>query len=130
MPKRFLLYLGLVIAILAAVAFLSWRPPEIEHRISRQSYERIRAGMSEAEVADLLGVRAGDYTTHPTELPFCGTGDPREEYAPRVGADERIWKSNLCQIEVVFDEDGVIVSKALTPVWKRSRLEAMFDWLR
>ena len=61
MRRRKLIALAGLAVLVAAGAFVLWPRPD---RITRANYDRIRMGMSRAEVEAILGP-PGDYTTGP-----------------------------------------------------------------
>jgi hypothetical protein len=90
--------------LVTAGAFVLW--PQT-NRITRENYERIRDGMSRAEVESLLGA-AGDYRTGPV-------GYETAEYKEAVGRPASIliggikparWFGDYALVEVAFGQDG------------------------
>jgi hypothetical protein len=71
MTRRRLLLVGLAAVALLGSGLVVWlqlpRPG-----ITRANYQRIRVGMTEAEVVALLGGPAGDYRTQPGRKPAIG----------------------------------------------------------
>lgn len=103
--KRRLLYATVALAAVLVGAYaLLWltAPPE---RIDRATFERLRVGMTEGEVEELIGAPPGDYTR-----------DPPEPEPPRVLNDEpRLtlsrWAGPDGRIVVFFDHQGRIQEK-------------------
>ena len=62
--RKLLVVLAGLAVVVAAGAFVLWPRPD---RITRENYERIRVGMSSAEVEAILGGPPGDYRTVRTE---------------------------------------------------------------
>jgi hypothetical protein len=62
---------GLAILV-AAGALVLWPRPD---RITQENFDRIRAGMSRAEVEAVLGGPPGDYRSAWTDWPDAGEGD-------------------------------------------------------
>jgi hypothetical protein len=105
MRRRKLVVLVVGLAALVAVAMLVlWPRPD---RITRENYERIKEGMSRAEVESLLGA-PGDYRTGPV-------GYQTAEYKEAVGRPASIslrgtkpalWLGDRGLVEVAFGQDG------------------------
>jgi hypothetical protein len=116
---RWLLAAGLVVPVAAGV-YEAWPRPD---RITQANEERIRIGMSRAEVLAILGP-PGDYTTAPTwsddgEKWVRPIFDPASgtHWLPRVdghqfkplpvaGSKEETWKGDTGKIGVMFDASG------------------------
>jgi hypothetical protein len=92
---------------LGLTCFGTWRFMAPRHNITRQSYEHVEKGMSEEEVAMLLGVPAGDYTTGPYMLGW---------HSQRVGTwrYKKAWISDEVAIHVYFGDDGVQSSECVS----------------
>jgi hypothetical protein len=83
------------LAVLVAVgAFALW--PRAD-RITRENFDRIQNGMSQAEVEAVLGP-PGDYRSGPTY--------PDIAPQPKKGSPPIWWKANGAQIWVFFDPSG------------------------
>ena len=114
MTKRRLMWVGIVVclALLAcATAGLLTRP----HPVNWENFERIRVGMTRAEVEEVVGCPAGYYATEP-QPGFCGIvlaywvlgweiGDPAFLFSPD-GPEE--WASNSGRGLVWFDVEGQV----------------------
>jgi hypothetical protein len=70
MRMRLLLLLVAVALVLLGSYLTLWRTGP-KHRISRESFARIQAGMTEQEVEAVLGVPAGDYATARVAIAEC-----------------------------------------------------------
>jgi hypothetical protein len=131
MRRRTLLValVGLAVVV-AAVVVLLW--PRAG-RVTRANRDRIRIGMSRADVEAILGP-PGDYAT----VLFCeGSGsavDPREVYAEAARSfspvnardrDQACWCGNDCVIFIAFDVDGrVLGQSSMQPrIWDQSLLD-------
>jgi len=107
MRRRTLLVVlaGLAVVVAAGVVVL-WPRPE---RITRENFERIKEGMSQAEVEEILGP-PGDYTTEPTDW---------ENYSDLRGllaTDETMstWVFDEPVMIVVFDKkSGRVIGKLM-----------------
>jgi hypothetical protein len=77
------------------------------HRIRPESFERIRAGMTEAEVQELLGAPAGNYDGFKRSMidiyPVSGLVLPAEP------GDDKFWASRHGAVRVSFDNHGRVV---------------------
>jgi hypothetical protein len=102
MKKRLLLKLGLV-ALLGAglfVAWLWWTEPTTG--ICRVSANRIKIGMTEEEVAALVGLPAGIYVTEPSFMsPSSEAALERLQISPH--SFTRVWSGDSGEIVVEFD---------------------------
>jgi hypothetical protein len=113
--KRLLVVLFALVALAVAgtVAVLWPRP-----RVTKESYERIKLGMTRGEVEAVLGGPPGDYTNGPTR---AGRLEPEEEIAHDVswpgGSYEpwgEWWEGDTADVMVRFSPSGLAV-------WKRCR---------
>jgi hypothetical protein len=96
--------LAVGLAVLAG-ALVLWPRPD---RITRENFDRIRKGMSRAEVEAILGP-PGDYRTILTE------GANRVYFKNRPMASyEKVWKGNAGNVVVLIGFDGVCY-KAFLP---------------
>jgi hypothetical protein len=104
--KTLLLLSGCLLLVAAAFWYAWGRPPG--HCITEANAEKIREGMSEGEVVQILGVPAGDYTTGPWDrwslvLDHVG-GGPISQKPP----DWKNWVGGQGRIRVAFDEHGAV----------------------
>src|ERR1700722_7606055 len=106
MRRRKVLVTLVGLAVVAVGAFVLW--PR-KHRITRENYERIREGMSRAELEAILGP-SGDYTTGPVLL-NAGTrsvidigddGNPHDFPATE-------WRGDTASVWVAFSASGDVV---------------------
>jgi hypothetical protein len=127
------------LALLAAVGFLVflWTIPK--HRINRQAYEAISAGMSENQVSDILCARPGNFSNIREDMPenqilqgFVYLGSMQVPFqVPKGERDGAIrtlvadgnaqlelahkeWSSDDCIVIVLF-EKGTVFTKAIIP---------------
>ena len=135
MRRRTLLVMlaGLAVVIAAGVVVL-WPRPASE-RITRENYDRIRAGMTRAEIETILGP-PGDYTTAPTEgvrVASSTFSAPGSEIAYL----ESRWLSDTAQAVVWFDYSGRANRGYYAPMrikdetpWARFLWRAKRQWRR
>jgi hypothetical protein len=96
--RKLIVVVGL--AVLVAVgAFVLWPRPD---RITQENLERIRAGMSRAEVECILGGPPGDYRSVLTVRISYDAGYPFELAGPRPA----VWKGNTGDVSVHFSQQG------------------------
>jgi hypothetical protein len=92
--------------------------PEADHPLSRSNYRRIRAGMTRAQVAEVLGGPPGAVGPVPKELSFVELVE-QEGPVDANGMPEgkpAIWYNDRGQIAVCFDsweESGRVLGKQL-----------------
>jgi hypothetical protein len=101
MRRRTLLVLlaGLAVVVAARVIVL-WQQPD---RITRENCDRIREGMTRAEVEAILGP-PGDYTTWPTDITRWPRGTDW-----RMGDLFAEWRGDEGRILVLLDQDDGLV---------------------
>jgi hypothetical protein len=130
--RRWKLLAALGLAVVVAAGSFLWLRPNPALRITRENCDRIRAGMTRAEVEAILGP-PGDYTTGPTTpkptspkwddqdlLPFfvrLGLGDDPE---PATYED---WDCDWANITVSFAANGSVVGAVFTPMTRQRRTE-------
>ncbi len=113
--KRLLVLLAApgALALASTVAVLWPRPS----RITRENYDRIRVGMSRAEVEGIFGAPPGLYTNGPTDL----AGD-FESAIGFHGSNIMVWGDDTLLVYVGFDYPGRIVeSKTVLNVKRRDQ---------
>lgn len=109
-PRRWRAVLGLSMFFASSIAFLAFWFTCYQDRITLASYQRIRNGMSLAEVERLLGGAQGEHTTRPTEYWQCyGGGESKRE--GRSGASKYQWRGDKGLIDVELDEQQQVVGK-------------------
>lgn len=106
--NRLLLALALLIGVSLTVFVVLCLQPV---RFTEEMANRIRRGMTEAEVVAILGRPAGDYQTRQNYLP--APNDYRsdvwthpEEFRRPDGIIERAWISDVGAVAVEFDSKG------------------------
>jgi hypothetical protein len=94
------------------VAYLT-APPH--PRINPGQYERIREGMTLADVNLIIGGPPGDY--HPGNL---GTRvrviDGRDDFGEDLRLTQMYWSGAEYEIGVLLDRDGIVVARQLTEI--------------
>ncbi len=102
---RWAVVAGLV--VLAGVAAFAARPRP--NRVTRANYERIREGMTLAEVQAILGP-PGDYSSRPSDLYGLGNGGSEEWWkeGEDSGGGPTLWESDEGIISVQFNSRGAI----------------------
>jgi hypothetical protein len=73
MRKYPFVVLGVCLLLFAALLTLTWPRPS---KVTRENRDRIKEGMTLAEVEEILGGPAGDYRTMPIEYPEYPSGVP------------------------------------------------------
>jgi hypothetical protein len=97
MPRRELLAAAVGLAVLVAVgAFAAWPRPD---RVTRENCDRIRKGMSRAEVEAIFGGPPGDYRTVETADEYH---EPRSDPENPTRAADRLYKRT-----VMLSRDGL-----------------------
>jgi hypothetical protein len=102
MRRRTLLVALAGLAVVVAAGVVTLRAmSDPAARITVKNYNRIREGMSRAEVEGIIGP-PGDYTTHPT-YGYVGSGP----WEPQPG--EESWLADEAVIKVQFDGTSKVV---------------------
>ncbi len=116
MRKKMVLVFALLLALTAVAATCATTMRR--DRITWKNINRIKPGMTEAQVQDIFGVPAGVYNaTNPT-LPVL---DPRA----------KCWVGDGAGVEVWFDQDARVVDTALFGVDReRNARHVTINWLR
>jgi hypothetical protein len=77
--------------------------------ITRDNFDRICDGMSEAQVVALLGAPPGDYRRHPGPV-LTGSGHiPLDQRA--AGGKLEVWYIPGRHVEVLYDKRGCVIGK-------------------
>ena len=146
MRKRVLVGVAAVAALVAAVCLLRPAP-----RFSRAHFDRLREGMTEAEVEEVLGP-PGDYRAYGRATipppPGTGLGYPmkvsglsypelvklRHQTTPdgRPRLTEKEWWGHTFFIQVAFDENGIAIGRCFGDVYPPdglTPLQKLAKWL-
>jgi hypothetical protein len=96
--------------------------------VNRANYERIRVGMSQAEVEAIMGRRPG------VDLPWLGLEDIVFDERPRLllhspPEEGQWWQSGHHQLSVWYDASGHVVSKYYARHADVGTLQRFLDWL-
>jgi hypothetical protein len=120
--KRKRLWIGtfLILVLLGVGAFLLWP----RDRITPESSEKIKIGMTEKEVESILG---GPGVHKKWYVLTLNTGETVFIDHFLVGQDFNLWESRRCLIALQFDEAGIVTGRLLI---KRSRDRNLWDRLR
>ena len=144
--KRLLLIVGCLAAVLLA-GYATFRLTAPRHRITIESFQAIREGMTELEVEAVLGAPAGVYSTeaqtgfylpklrsscparwiYASDADFIGTGSDLIE---RQGGKE--WVGEELSIYICFNEGGRVLesrSGQVPPTRNESFLAKLRRWL-
>jgi hypothetical protein len=131
--RRWLLLIACLAAV--AIAVIGW--PRTSGRFTREQYERVRIGMSLAEVEQTLGVPPGYYGL-PTEpwdrLELAESESPAVYRDAKTDPSSRfyIWEDDGGQIVVWIAADKKVVSKShgvrVHPI--KAMAQASLAWLR
>jgi hypothetical protein len=141
MKRRLLIALGILVTLALAV-FVSVRKPTI----GPDAFRRIQVGMTQEEVASLIGLPSGDYYSgRPAAVPSEGAmvlpaeaGGTSWTKVPHswISASDadgcgvvRTWFGNYYVIEVAFDEQGRAVAWQLGEVIPQSH-RGIVAWIR
>ena len=117
MRRRLVVRAGLAVLIAVGV-FALW--PRTD-RVTRANFDRLRIGMSRAEVEALLGPPA-DYTTVPLHNPWCGPDDVdsavdlSNESVARAPADGlSLWATDQALVLTTYDPDDMLADPGFLP---------------
>ena len=122
--RKLLVVLAGLAVLVAAGAVVLW--PEPPSRITRENFDRVREGMTQAEVEAILGP-PGDYRTRlgDTNYDFAEEGwrTDRDEYDPTIATWRRPisggsviadWVGDTIRVQVYADDTrGVALSSAV-----------------
>jgi hypothetical protein len=118
MPRPFWLILVALLGLGACATLLPSQRPR--GRITRENFDRIQEGMTEAEVQEILGGPDGYYTDRPVIVLVEGT-----MFRRRWVGDE-----GVVTIELTFDEPRRVANKAFRPLPPESFAERYRRWCR
>jgi hypothetical protein len=107
--------LGLAIAAVAVLGIVGWCSMAPRHTISEANYSRIRLGMTEGEVEEILGTPAGDYTFGRASRMWHDPGEnlPHDlRSATWRATDCKLCKQTDTAVFVYFDGDNRVVTCA------------------
>jgi outer membrane protein assembly factor BamE (lipoprotein component of BamABCDE complex) len=110
MSKRKLLLLGLscfALVLLAWATFLAVCPLTPRHHIDRAGVGALREGMTEAEVVQVLGVPAGDYSSVRRVYTVNPVTSVFESAAPIAWKE---WIGDEAKVRIGFDPNGKVWS--------------------
>jgi hypothetical protein len=101
--KRLGVLIAGTVALVCVAAFMLWPRPM---RVTAENYNRIKAGMTRAEVETILGGPPGDYATEATAF-----ADRAYEYQIDLPRGEVVrasdWRADTIIIRVAWDGDVV-----------------------
>ncbi|MBI3409936.1 MAG: hypothetical protein HY040_16475 [Planctomycetes bacterium] len=128
MKKLVLISIGLLaVAALTLVGFPWAAAPQ--HRITYETYEKLRPRMSREEVFDLIGppgdYRSGKVSESQVELRLSATS-----FNNPLGGYEAQWLTDDVQIGVNFDEKGRVSTFGYTGPAPETFLEKLCRWLQ
>lgn len=99
--------------------FLLCRAPH--HRITRESFDRLRLGMSLPEVEAVLGGSAGDYGPGEGEfLGYNGKVNLRGMFI-RLDSRSKHWLADDLAISICIDEEGHVTGMTMDDVYRPYR---------
>jgi hypothetical protein len=114
-----------VAAVVGVTAFAGWRLLSYPPCFNRADYERIREGMTEAEVEAVLGVPPGNYCSD-----YYGRytiwDQVEAHYTDTTICDGRKWFSDTGFVVVYFRAPGAVVAKSFSEV--RFHGEVRWSW--
>jgi hypothetical protein len=127
--KRLLLIIAAMVAVLAAGS-VALRLAAPRHRITLENTRTIQRGMTEKEIEEILGVRAGDYSsTKPggTFLYHQQAVTGMELVRMRGG---KFWASDETSVWLRFDDAGRVAEVFCGSYYEQdSLLDKIRDWL-
>jgi hypothetical protein len=131
MRKRLLILAALVLAALGAAWAVQFHQRSERlargRLIDREHCDRIKKGMTQAEVEAVLGAPPGDYAARPGFV----VGVERE--GDNQGPRSETWRADGAQLRVVFDGQGKVQGKVYilaTVTREPSLAERVRDWFR
>jgi hypothetical protein len=102
--------IGLALLLAVAGVSMTWIAMPHPQRVTLENGQRIHAGMSRAEVVDMIG-EAGDHRTRPTHRFIYNM-----IMGPSSFARWELWQGDTIEIELQFDEHGVVAGPRCIPV--------------
>ena len=99
-------FLAVVVFVGVGVALVCWLRPARHTGPTYEAFLRVKDGMTQAEVEQVLGMPPGDYSTRPTNF-LCAstTSSPM----PKEMRYHRSWAGNDLLVDVYFDQNGRVV---------------------
>jgi outer membrane protein assembly factor BamE (lipoprotein component of BamABCDE complex) len=98
--------------VLIAVAFAVYCYTRPQPRIDEETLAKIKDGMTEREVIDVIGAPAGNYGLGDGEMPFLLW------YSNEPKGVAKDWLGHENGLRVWFDSDGKVVASRLSAVWR------------
>jgi hypothetical protein len=94
--------------ILGSSVFVGWPRPDL---VTQEAYDRIRMGMSRAEVENILGP-PGDYSSGPTSggIGYLGILEARTR-----GTEAASWNGDTGEILLTFDDERRVTTMHFGP---------------
>ena len=123
MRKRWRLLGAILIGGIAAGIFIPLPWPAPTGRINRESFEKIKLGMSMEEVKELLGGPPGIYRAAVRDVAY-----PNMEITIPPDSVQKVWEGNWGLIWLAFDPNGRVTAMRYYDV--QSRPVSAFDLLR
>jgi hypothetical protein len=105
-----LLALAGLVLLAGVTALVLWPPPS--SRVTRENSDRIKQGMTQAEVEAILGP-PGDYTTGPMLVDLGGGYEPVNDAYPgldrNLGSGMSVWRSDAGCVVVAYSVSGEVL---------------------
>jgi hypothetical protein len=108
--RKLLVVLAGLAAMVAAGVVVLWPP---QNRITQENFDRVREGMSRAEVEAILGP-PGDYSTGPTNSFHPVSVISNDLRRVEIGPYAFDWRSDDLSVHVLFIDSRVVVADAYT----------------
>jgi hypothetical protein len=125
--RRLLVGAGTLALLGLAVLPVFWLPVLQRHRVNRESFKYVRAGMTEQELGAILGGPAGNYTTGPVHLYSV-----KQILDPPSGAICKEWHGDDGSLTVWLNEGRVVLVHVIPgfPTGERpwDRLRRWLGW--
>lgn len=115
--RRWLLVLRLTVYVVLAGLIALWMTSE--DKITEENLKRIQTGMTLRDVEEILGGR-------PNGIDKSVRYQPVDEPTPRYPL---VWSGPLMRIQVVFDDDGKVISRWWRPPGQETLLDKIKRWL-